>query len=340
VSSQGNTEVRPRGPVLVTGATGFLGGSLVDRLLARGVRVRALVRSPAKATHLAAQGAELVRGDLGDEVAVTAALEDVEVVYHLAGKLFDPGEPAEEYRKTHVDGTKILIDRCRRRPRLKRFVHCSTTGVLGVTGRHPADERAPYAPTNVYEATKAEAEAAICAAAREGFPAVIARPGLVYGPGDLHLASFFRAVLKRRFRPIGREEVCLHPIYIDDMTEAFLRCGVCPAAVGECFHLAGPETVSLEGLAAAIAEAAGTTMPPGRIPLVAARGVAAVGDLLPGRLKHAAPLTTSRLDFLTHSRVYCVAKAQHVLGFAPSTELHAGIATTVEWYRRHGHLPT
>ncbi len=340
MNSAGNIEVLPRGPVLVTGATGFLGGSLVRRLLLGGVRVRALVRSSTKATQLAAQGAEVVRGDIGDEVAVTAALEDVAVVYHLAGKLFEPGESSDEYRRTHVDGTKLLIERCRRKPRLERFVHCSTTGVLGVTGQHPADERAPFRPTNVYEATKAEAETAIRAASDEGFPAVIARPGLVYGPGDLHLVSFFRAVLQRRFRPIGREAVWLHPIYIDDMTEAFLRCGVCPAAVGECFHFAGPESVSLEGLATAIADAAGTTMPSGRIPLPAARGIAAVGDLLPGRLKRLAPLTSSRLEFLTHSRVYCVAKAQRVIGFAPSTELQTGVASAVAWYRRHGYLPT
>ena len=76
-------------------------------------------------------------------------------------------------------------------------------------------------------------------------PAVIARPGLVYGPGDLHLLAFFRSVLRRRFRPIGRRKVWLHPIYIDDMTEALVRCGRHAAAVGECFHLAGREPVPL-----------------------------------------------------------------------------------------------
>ncbi len=339
MSSDNDIEVLPDGRVLVTGATGFLGGSLVRRLLLAGVRVRALVRSPAKASQLAGQGVEAVLGDMGDEDAVAAAVDDVTVVFHLAGKLLEPGEPPHEYRRTHVDGTKRLIDCSRRQPRLERFVHCSTTGVLGSTGDRPADENAPLRPTNVYEATKAEAELAVRAACEEGFPAVVARPGLVYGPGDLHLVTFFRSVLRRQFRPIGRQTVWLHPIYIDDMTEAFLRCGVCPAAVGECFHIAGPEPVSLERLATAIAEAGGTTPPAGRIPLPAARALAAVGDALPARLRRSAPLTRSRLDFLTHSRVYCVAKAERFLDFVAPTDLAAGIAHSIAWYREYGYLP-
>jgi nucleoside-diphosphate-sugar epimerase len=340
VSSTHVIEALPRGRVLVTGATGFLGGSLVHRLVRAGVPVRALVRTQAQATRLARDGVEVVVGDMGDRDALAAAVDDVAVVFHLAGKLLEPGESPDEYRRTHVEGTKRLIDCSRRQPRLQRFVHCSTTGVLGSTGDRRADENTPLHPTNVYEATKAEAEFAVLAACEQGLPAVVARPGLVYGPGDLHLVGFFRSVLKRQFRPIGRELVWLHPIYIDDMTEAFLRCGVCPAAVGECFHLAGPEPVSLDGLAATIAQAAGTTPAAGRIPLPAARALAAVGDALPARLRRSAPLTRSRLDFLTHSRVYCVSKAERILDFVAPTDLQAGVARSVAWYREYGYLPT
>ena len=266
-----NGDGSPRGRVLVTGATGFLGGSLVQRLLESDVCVRALVRSPTKATQLAGQGVEVVIGDVCDEAKVADAIEDVAIVFHLAGRLFEPGVPPDEYHKTHVEGTRRLIECSRRQPRLERFVYCSTTGVLGRTGPWPADERAPLRPTNAYEATKAEAESEVLAAWADGLPVVVARPGLVYGPGDLHLVSFFRAVLKRQFRPIGRQAVWLHPIYIDDMTEAFLRCAVSPAALGECFHIAGPQPVTLAQLATEIAEAGGTTQPAGRIPLPAAR---------------------------------------------------------------------
>jgi dihydroflavonol-4-reductase len=323
--------------VLVTGATGFLGASLVRRLLAEGEHVRVLARSPAKAKPLTDEGAQVVIGDITDPSAVGTAADGARVVYHLAGRLFEPCVPAAEYYATHVAGTKLLLSRCEQ-PSLERFVHCSTTGVLGVTGDGRADETAPYRPTNVYELTKAEAEQAVLEKARDGFPAVIARPGLVYGPGDLHLLPFFRAVLRRRFRPIGRRPVWLHPIYIDDMTEALLRCGERGDAVGECFHLAGREPVSLAGLADAIARAGGTSLPRGHIPLSAAQAVAMVGDRLPSNLKRSAPLTRSRLEFLTHSRVYDVTKAERLLGFAAATDLPTGATRSMAWYRDEGYL--
>jgi dihydroflavonol-4-reductase len=325
--------------VLVTGATGFLGASLVPRLLSDGAYVRVLARSESRAKPLKDQGAEVVVGDITDRSAVTAAVFGATGVYHLAGRLLAPGVPASEYRRTHVEGTKILLECCRKLRSLERFVHCSTTGVLGVTGDQPADETAPFRPTNVYEATKAEAELAVRDTWRAGFPAVIARPGLVYGPGDLHLLPFFRAVVRRHFRPIGPGTVRLHPIYIGDMTEALIRCGHGPGAVAECFHFAGREPVPLVELAAAIARAAGTRLPAGHIPLPAARAMAAVGDRLPRNLRWTVPLTHSRLDFLTHSRVYDVSKAHRLLGFAASTDLATGVARTMAWYREEGYLP-
>jgi dihydroflavonol-4-reductase len=311
----------------------------VRRLLAEGACVRVLVRSAPKAGALRAQGAELAVGAITDGDAVRAALDDVAVVYHLAGQLFKPGVAAAAYYQTHVEGTRLLLAACRARPRLERVVHCSTTGVLGATGTHAADEGAPYRPTNAYEQTKAQAEGLVRAASQEGCPAVIARPGLVYGPGDLHLRGFFRAIQRRQFRPLGRQDVWLHPIYIDDLTEALVRCGRHPRAVGECFHIAGSEPVTIARLAATIATAVGVAPPRGIIPLPAARAVALAGDVLPARLKPLAPLTRSRLDFLTHSRVYSVAKARHVLDFAAATDLPTGIAHSVAWYRRHGYLP-
>jgi nucleoside-diphosphate-sugar epimerase len=324
--------------VLVTGATGFLGASLLARLLPR-ARVRVLVRSRAKAKAVADAGAEVIVGDITDRSAVTAAVDGVEIVYHLAGRLLLPDVPASEYRRTHVQGTTILLDACERSNSVGRFVHCSTTGVLGVTGERRADENAPMRPTNVYEETKAQAELAVREAIADGFPAVVARPGLVYGPGDLHLLPFFRAVLRNRFRPIGSRAVWLHPIYIDDLSEGLMRCGYHPAARGECFHLAGPEPVPLAELAAEIARAGGTRVPPGRIPMLAAHIAATLGDALPAKLRRSVPLTRSRLEFLTHSRVYDVTKAERVLGFEARTDLGTGACKTVAWYRDAGYLP-
>ena len=325
--------------VLVTGATGFLGTRLACRLLREGARVRVLARSPERARRLVEHGAHLVVGDICDETALRSALQGAAVIYHLAGRLLVPGVLEAEYRRTHVDGTRHLLSCCDDAPGLERLVHCSTTGVLGATGERPADETAAMAPTSVYELTKAEAEVAVLERCRGGLPAVVARPGLVYGPGDLHLLSFFRLIARRRFLPIGRRAVLLHPIYLDDLIEALLRCGQDPAAVGECFHLAGRAPVSVAELAGTIARAQGTSLPPGHLPLPVARAAASLAQLLPPGLRRHAPLTPSRVDLLTRSRVYDVDKARRLLRFEAPTDLSEGVALTLEWYRQHGHLP-
>lgn len=325
--------------VLVTGATGFLGRHLVLRLLADGEGVRILARSRERAKPLVDGGAELALGDLRDRDALRSALRDVTVVYHLAGKLFAPGEPPSAYRELHVDGTRALLELCEDLPHLERFVHCSTTGVLGVTGEIPADETAPHRPTNAYEQTKSEAEHLVREAGMRGLPVVTVRPGLVYGPDDLHLLGLFRAVQHRLFRPIGCRPVWLHPIYIDDMTEAFVRCGRDPRALGECFHIAGREPATIATLAETIAEGLGVPRAAGTFPLLVAGMLAAAGDALPARLRGRAPLTRSRLDFLTNSRVYDVGKARATIDFVARTDLQSGLARTIAWYRSEGHLP-
>ena len=213
--------------------------------------------------------------------------------------------------------------------------------------RRPRDHRGvgrptrtlPLRPTNVYEATKAEAELAVRDAWRDGFPAVIARPGFVYGPGDLHLLGFFRSILRRQFRPIGRREIWLHPIYIDDLTDGLILCGRAPRRasasafiwpVSGLWRSPSWRRQSREPEAPA---AAGTH------PTPAARAVAMVGDLLPDRVRQVAPLTRNRLDFLTHERVYDVSKARRVLEFSATTDLPTGAARSVAWYRHQGHLP-
>jgi nucleoside-diphosphate-sugar epimerase len=325
--------------ILVTGATGFLGTNLVQYLLAQAEDVRILVRSLSKAKPLVARGAKAIVGEITDCQALQRALRGVEVIYHLAGRLYAPDVPPKEYERTHVQGTQALLDCCQQQPGLRRFVHVSTTGVIGITGDLPADEHRPSAPTNVYEQTKWQAEQLVLDAVQRGLPAAIVRPGLVYGPGDLHLLGFFRSLQHKLFRPIGRRPVWLHPIYIDDHTEALVRCAQHPRAVGECFHIAGKKPVTIATLAETIARALGTQLPYGTIPLSVARAVAAVGDLLPTRLKPFAPLTRSRLDFLMHSRVYDVRKAQQKLGFVAATDLPVGVEQTVTWYRQQGYLP-
>src|SRR5438067_1784277 len=228
--------------VLVTGATGFLGSALVTELVKQGQPIRIIARDERKAREQFGDAVTIMRGEITDEAQVQQAVDGATTIYHFAGRLYHPSTPAQLYYRTHIEGTRILLDACQGQSQLQRIVHCSTTGVHGVTGKTPAAEDAPFAPTNPYEATKLESELlALKAYQEQGLPVSMVRPGLVYGPGDLHLLGFFVAIRKGLFRVIDGGKALLHPVYIDDMTRAFQLCAERPQAIGRCYTIAGAQ---------------------------------------------------------------------------------------------------
>ncbi len=324
---------------LVTGASGFLGGALVGELLRRREKVRVLARDRVKARGRCGESVEVVEGDITDIDAVRQAVGGAATVYHLAGRLYHPSVPVELYQQTHVDGTLTLVEACRDQTEPRRIVYVSTTGVHGVTGARPASEESPLAPTNRYEATNLAGELLarkFCRA--QGMPLTVVRPGLVYGPGDLHLLGFFASIERGLFRVIGGGRAQLHPVYIDDMTAALLLAAERAEAVGRVYNVAGERPVSVRELATAIAHSLGKELPAGSIPLWLANLASDVFTVVPGLEGQRAPLTRSRVEFLTSSRIYDIRRAKSELGYAPRIELEEGIRMTAEWYARHGFL--
>lgn len=325
--------------VLVTGATGFLGAALVTELLQQKQEVRILVRDAEKARKQFGDGVEIVQGEITDAEKVKEAVYSATIVYHLAGRLYHPSTPTELYRQTHVEGTRIILEACEGQ-KLQRFIHCSTTGVLGATGETPASEDAPFAPTNPYERTKLEGETLALQAHRmQSIPVSVVRPGLVYGPNDLHLLSFFSTIKKGLIPPlIDGGKAKIHPVYISDMTAAFLLCAERPEAIGHSYNIAGDHPVTFRELATSMAHAMGKRLPPGSIPLSLANFASDAFAVLPGFKGENAPLTRSRVQFLTNSRMYSIERARAELGYAPKVGLDEGMKWTAAWYQKHGYL--
>jgi len=326
-------------PILVTGAGGFIGRHLVAALRAQGLPVRALVRrEPAAAGALAALGAEVVAGDLNNRDTAARAATGVSGVFHFAGKLFSPGANPREYEQLHVEAMVRLFEACVRAGRLDFFVLCSTTGVHGPTGATPAREDDPGAPQNAYEITKAQSEqAARDIARRYDAPLVIARPGLVYGPGDLHLLGWFRSIRDGYYRVVGPGTNHLHPIYIDDLVRATLLCTTKAAPAGRAYHLVGSRPVTMRELSDAIGAAVGRPVPTMHLPGPLAFAAGAAFELLP-LARRKLPLSRSRVRFLMQNRAYDGTRARDELGFIPQVELSEGLARTVASYREGGLL--
>jgi len=278
-------------------------------------------------------------GDLLDGIALRAALQDITHVFHLAGRLFVPGVPAADYERLHVGGTRDLLTACAESGSPPVIVHCSTTGVLGSTGATPAAEDAPSQPSNIYERTKAEGEQiALILAHHHRLRLSVARPALVYGPGDRHLLGWFRAIQRGYYRVVGQGDNLLHPIYIDDVVDGLIRCAETPAAAGRVYHLVGERALPIRELAEAIARALSRRLPRWHLPVSIALVVASVLEAAPGISPARLPLTRSRIAFMTQSRAYCGERARRELNFAPQVDLETGLSRAVAWYRTEGLL--
>lgn len=325
---------------LVTGATGFTGGHLARHLRRQGHDVAALVRpsSLGKTAALEREGVEIRQGDLTDAQAVRAACEGIDVVFHIAATYREAGQSDAAYTRINVDGTRNVLEGALA-TRVRRVVHCSTGGVHGHIEHPPANENAPFAPGDIYQRTKLEAELLASRFGRErGLDVVVARPIGIYGPGDTRFLKMFRGIARGRFPMLGRGKVFYHLTYIDDLCRGFELCGTVPGAAGRTYILAGPEYTTLQRLVELVAEELGVRPPWIRLPIWPVWIAGALCEAVCVPLRIAPPLYRRRVDFYSKSRAFDTRRAREELGYNPAVDLKTGIHLTAQWYRSQGLL--
>ena len=319
--------------VMVTGATGFTGGHLARALNARGHHVRALVRDEAKAMPLAREGIELCPGDLTDADSVQRAAEGCRRIYHIAAVYREAKHTDDYYRQVNVEGTRNVLDAAQR-VQARRVVHCSTVGVHGNVKQIPADETAPFAPGDIYQATKLEAEKLVRSRVRDGFRAVIFRPAPIYGPGDRRFLKLFKTIQRGSFRMIGSGDVFYHMTYISDLVDGVILCGEHPRAVGQTFIIGGRRYRTLSDLVNIVGKVVGKKVRAGHIPVAPVMAAAVACENLCRPLGVEPPLYPRRLDFFIKNRAFSIAKAQREIDYRPSVRIQDGLQRTFDWYRR------
>ncbi len=322
-------------PVLVTGATGFVGRHLVGALSARGARVRILARKTADTAGLP-PGLELAEGDMTDFPSLAAAVAGCRVVFHLASIVQGAQLPDSAFRAVHVEGTRALFESAALAG-VERVLHCSTIGVMGsVDGEQPAGETAPIRAEDIYQVTKHEGEEVALGFFRSGrLRGNVVRPSAVYGPGDRRLLKLFRAVARGRFVMIGDGRVLIHPVYVGDLVEGMLlAAGAQPT--GEVFILGGDRYLPLRSWAELIARAAGRGVRAWRIPVAPVMAAACVCEAVCRTLGLRPWLYRRRVQFFTKNRFFDISKARRLLGYSPSVSLETGAQKTLAWYREQG----
>ncbi len=324
--------------VLVTGATGFTGSVLTRKLVERGVTVRAIARGEPPAA-LRALPVQWFTGQVYDPEVVKAACEGVQFVFHVAAAYRAAGVADEVYELVHVTSTKLLVEAAARQPGFRRFVHVSTVGVHGHIDDPPADETYRFAPGDLYQNTKAEAERWLREhAPRFNLPCTVIRPAAIMGADDTRLLKVFKLATKPVFPMLGYGKCLYHLIHVEDLTDAMLVAAEHPAAVGEAFIVGNTEPIRLEDMGRIIARTLGCAFRPVRIPAWPFFLAAGVCEAVCKPLGLEPPLHRRRVAFFTKDRAFNTAKLRDRLGFTPRYSNEAGIVETAKAYAAKGWL--
>ena len=272
--------------VFLTGGTGFLGGEIARLLRERGDTVRALVRSPERASALRTLGCELVQGDLSDEAALVEACRGMTAVVHCVA-VHDLGAPAElraEMVEANVRGTERVFGAALTAG-VSQALHVSTAAVFGDTGGQVADERwgcRAEGWTSVYQETRSCAHRRAQQISACGLPLVTVQPGAVYGPGDPSvLGRLLTQFLDGRLPVLPFAEVGVSPVHRDDVADGVLRA-LDKGVPGESYVLAG-EAVRFREVVQVLAEVSGRR-PPRPLPTWVLRMLGPAGPVVAPRL--------------------------------------------------------
>jgi nucleoside-diphosphate-sugar epimerase len=310
---------------LVTGATGFLGRALVERLLQARQPLREL-RRPGRGPAPGA-GVEVVAGDVRDPGTLAAAVAGCETVLHLAGKAHDLGDPhPEEFRSVNVEGTRNILE-ASRQAGVRSFVFVSSVKAMGEGGEEFLDETVPPRPLSAYGVSKLEGERLVLeTGARTGMRATVLRLPLAYGRGLRgNLAAMLDSVRRGTFPPPPRVRNRRSLVSSADVANAALLAASSPAAAGRTYLVTDGTAYSTRDLYDAMRDALG--LPPRRfaVPLGVFRAAAAAGDAAERVTGRPAPFSSAGLEKLFGSAWYSNERIRRELGFRPATTLLEGL---------------
>lgn len=322
--------------VLLTGATGLLGGHLVRALRERDEWIRALVLPAEDARSLEALGVEVVRGDITEAGKLEAAVQECELVFHLAG-MMGVWRPLADYLRVNVEGTQNLYQAALKAG-VRRFVHTSSHTVYGLGYGRFLTEDEPLRPdADPYSLSKAEGDRLVRRLMlTSSMETVIIRPGTFFGPGDkLHFARIADKLRRGRGVILGRGDNHLPFCYVDDIVQGYLLAGYHPQAPGNVYNITNDQPLTQLEIFNEIADAIGGERPRLRLPYQPIRLGAICTEKLVARLTRTRPLVTElgALMFGSDNK-HSIAKARHELGYAPQVDLRIGIQRAAQWFNR------
>jgi nucleoside-diphosphate-sugar epimerase len=326
---------------VVTGATGLLGSHVAEQLVARGERVRALVRPTSDVAFLRQLGVDLAEGDLQAPDTLTHALDGAEMVYHCAARVGDWGTWAD-FQTQVVDATRNLVAACRSAG-VGRLLHVSSVAVYGhpparerITEDEPLGQRLRL--LDHYCRAKALAEQLVRAA---GTAATIVRPSWVIGPRDRHsLPRLVHALRGGWVKIQGTGDNLVNLVHAADVADGAIRAANHPAAAGQAYHLCSEGEITQREFLDTLTGALGLPRVQRHTSPLAAYLAGAVGDVVARVGRWGRPPDVSRYSvaLMTRPVNFSIDRARRQLDWQPRVELRAAIRQAVEWYRQREEL--
>lgn len=321
---------------MVTGATGFVGGHLVDRLLAAGDEVTALVRSPSRAAPLAGRGVRLVEGDLHASGAIREAARGQDVVYHVAALVGAVDE--DEFLRANREGTANVVQAMEAVAPYSRLVLVSSLAAAGPsTHGRPRQDTDPLAPVTMYGRSKLASEEVV---RQSNLPWVISRPPAVYGPRDSDNFLTLFKLARSGFSPVfgdGSQEVSL--VYVPDLADALRLMGTTKGIEGRSYFTNHPEVVTTRALVDLFGQAMGKNLTIVPVPRAAANVMLGAAGGIAGLLKRKTILRADKAnEFFQPAWTADPTTLMGDTGWQPQHDARAGVEHTWKWYREAGWL--
>jgi 2-alkyl-3-oxoalkanoate reductase len=326
--------------VLVTGATGLLGSHLAERLVRRGDRVRALVRPGSPTDFLDTLHVEVVRGDLTDPAACSAAVAGVSLVFHCAAKVGDWGK-WRDFQTGCIDATRTLAVAAAAAS-VDRFIHISSTSAYG----HPHDQEAPIDETSplgqniwlwdAYTLSKVECERSLWQMADAGtLPLTVIRPSWLFGERDRTTVPRLIGEFRRgRMLIVGKGDNPLSAVYAGVVADAAILAARDPGSCGEAYNITSHGPITQRAFLDLFADALHVPRITKQVPYRLAFGGGFLLELRNRLLLRAKPPRVTRYGawLLGRSLEYSTDKAQARLGWRPETGYRESIGRTIQWF--------
>jgi dihydroflavonol-4-reductase len=325
--------------VLVTGATGFIGGNLVRKLRERGYAVRALVRPSSNRVLLRGLDIEEVPGDLLEPPSLDEALRGCEALFHAAAQYTFWAPHPETIYLANVVGTVNVLTAARRAG-TRKVVYTSTEATVGMEGREPATEALTAAFEELpghYKRSKLLAERVARWMCREGLPLVVVNPTMPIGPGDLKPTPTGKVIvdfLNRRMPAFVRTG--MNVVDVEDVAEGHILA-LERGQIGQRYIL-GNRNVTFREILMILERITGLSAPRVRLPLFAAMGAAFVDELISGMLLRRPPrIPISAVQASRKVRHFDCSRAVRELGM-PQNPIEKSFERAVRWFRDNGYV--